>query len=224
MSDYRQKLKISVFPSPDPSYSFPLSGTAALLVIPTDNKSKTDLLISTFQSKLPTRYSALHNLTLPVSSEVGEQPYNGAGPIGAYNRIRNALDVLSNSSRHINFTREKNIGTLMVAAIENYIEIDRCPARPTDYGVVVVHNASTGKTSACVSSGTTIDSVWVDRARKLGVDGHEDHGKVTVGRVLAERMPGIDEANWHVVLAGRSRYDILREAVEGLELPWGGME
>lgn len=198
-------------------HEYPLNGRAVLLVVPTSNQSKRDLLLSAFRSRAPVGLE-LHVLTLPVSSEVGEQPYNKAGIIGAYNRINNALRALD-SDEHHELLRRNRIGTIMVASIENYIEIERAE-RPTDFGVVVVHNATTRETRACVSKGTTVDPRFVESALSLGYGEHPYYGKVTVGKILAGRFPGIDESNWHAVLVGHSRYDILKEAVDGLELPW----
>lgn len=203
------------------AHLYPRYGNAVLLVIPTENTSKTAILQECLVQRAPIGLK-LYTIAVPVESDVGEQPYNDAGAQGAYNRISNALKRLADGEQRAEQTvfAEHGIGTVMAASIENYIQT-REVARPADFGVVVVHNATTGKTSACSSLGVTVPPEYIGRARRFGcADGDADHGNVTVGAVLAARVPGLDKADWHAVLAGRSRYDLLTEAVEGMQIPW----
>jgi hypothetical protein len=62
----------------------------------------------------------VHTIIVPADSGVGEQLYNGAGIIGAYNRISNALLRLDTAEYEGTF-RVKRIGTVIVASFENYI-------------------------------------------------------------------------------------------------------
>lgn len=203
---------------PFESHQYRDNGKAVLLVIPTANKFKEGLLRDVFREKAPDGVD-IHIITIPFDSGVGEQPYNKAGGLGAYNRITNALRAL-HTEDHQDMMRSKGIGTVIVASIESYIQIDHV-SRPTDYGIVAIHNATTGRTKSCLSLGTTVDPAYVDRARRFGFDGGEpDFGRVTVGQVLAAHIPGVDKADWQVILGGRSRYELLQEAVEQLEIPW----
>lgn len=60
----------------------------------------------------------MHSITVFVESDVGEQPYNEAGALGAHNRISNALcDIIVLGNRDT--LASKGIGTPMVASIEN---------------------------------------------------------------------------------------------------------
>lgn len=196
---------------------FSRHGDAVLLVIPTANKSKGKLLVDGLKKQKPEGV-VLHSMSLPFDSSVGEQPYNEAGVLGAHNRI-------SNASRHLNtpeyqeMLSSKGIGTVLVASIENYIQLDNVE-RPTDYGVVVIHNASTGDTTAGLSWGVTVPPAYVDRARRFGFEGNPNYGRVTVGQILAAHVPGLDQADFHNVLAGRSRYDLLSEVIGRLTIPW----
>jgi non-canonical (house-cleaning) NTP pyrophosphatase len=198
-------------------HKYPSHGDAVLLVIPTENEFKKKVLQETFRQKTPSGVT-LHTISIPVESEVGEQPYNEAGAVGAYNRISNALHRLD-ATEYQETLRDKGIGTVIVASIENYIQTDNIE-RPTDYGVVVIHNATSRRTRACVSWGVTVSPNYVSRARYFGDEGDPNRGKVTVGRVLAANAPGLDKANWHKVLSARSRYDLLRDAVRQLSIPW----
>ncbi|KAH0565180.1 hypothetical protein GP486_001426 [Trichoglossum hirsutum] len=198
-------------------HRYPNHGNAILLVIPTENEFKKRVLQEAFREQAP-RGVDLHTISVPVESEVGEQPYNEAGVMGAHNRISNALLRLDAPEYQETF-REKKIGAVFVASIENFIQIDGID-RPTDYGVVAIHNAIDQRTVACFSQGVTVSPDYVDRARRFGFDGNPNHGKVTVGRVLAANVPGLDKANWHKDLACHSRYDLLSDAVGQLPIPW----
>jgi non-canonical (house-cleaning) NTP pyrophosphatase len=196
---------------------FLMSGNEILLVVPTENKRKRSIIEETARAQAPSNV-AVHTVTVPVDSGVGEQPYNEAGEIGAYNRISNALDRIQ-GEEYASVFSDKRIGTVIVAAIENYIQTDRVE-RPVDYGVVVIHNATTQQTVSCVSCGVTVPPAYVGRARRFGFDGNRNHGRVTVGQILAAHISGLDKADWQKVLAGRSRYDILTQAIKSLQIPW----
>jgi non-canonical (house-cleaning) NTP pyrophosphatase len=191
-------------------------GKAVLLVIPTANQSKGKLLREGCEKKKPIG-TLMHSITVPFDSGVGEQPYNEAGVIGAHTRISNALHHL-NAPEYYEMLVSKSIGTVIVASIENYIQLDNVE-RPTDYGVVVIHNASTGETTAGMSLGVTVPPAYVNRARHFGFEGNPNYGRVTVGQILAAHVPGLDKADFHSVLAGRSRYDLLSEAIGRLDMP-----
>ncbi|KAI5464688.1 hypothetical protein BGZ63DRAFT_378380 [Mariannaea sp. PMI_226] len=200
-----------------PNYSFPRHGEDVLLVIPTKNKFKTQLLKSLFECQAP-KGVVVHLLTVPVDSNVGEQPYNDAGVRGAYNRISNALVQLG-SEEEQSVLKDWGIGTVIVASIENFIQTDGV-SRATDYGAIIIYNATTNQTRIRLSQGTTVPQAYVDRAKRFGFDENPDHGKVTVGQILAANVPGLDKADWHRVLAGKSRYDLLTEAAGAIEIPW----
>lgn len=201
-----------------PQHDYPSHGINTLLLTPTQNKFKTKLFRETFERQLP-KGQTLQTLCIAFDSGVGEQPYNEAGLLGAWNRISNALNFLDDPENQA-ILKEGKIGTVMVASIESYIQIIDVD-RPTDYGVVVIHNATTNKTVATLSQGVTVPTKYLEKARELGFEDDEENcGKVTVGVVFAREAEGIDKANWHEVVAGKSRYDILTEAVSKVEIPW----
>jgi hypothetical protein len=200
---------------PFESHQYPSYGKNVLLVIPTANKAKGNLLKDLFSLQSP-QDTTVHSITVPFESGVGEQPYNEAGVLGAHNRITHVLHYLT---AHPEILDSHQTGTVIVASIENYVQVDHVK-RPTDYGVVVVHNATTGITNACLSRGVTISPRYVDRARRFGSEMDPNHGNFTVGKIIAANVPGIDHANWHEVVAGCSRYTLLSDAVRELEIPW----
>jgi len=188
-----------------------------LLVIPTENKGKRRILEEAFRERAP-KNVVVHVITVPVDSDVGEEPYNNAGAIGAHNRISNALTRLG-TSEYQNALTTKGIGTIIVASIESYIQTENID-RPTDYGIVVLHNAMTCKTAVRVSSGVTVPLAYVNRARRFGYEDDQNQGRVTVGQILAANVPGLDKGDWHAVLAERSRYDLLRDTIRQMQIPW----
>jgi non-canonical (house-cleaning) NTP pyrophosphatase len=198
-------------------HQYPSHGNAVLLVIPTDNESKRRLLQESFIERAPNDM-IVHIVTVPVNSGVGEQPYNEAGIIGAHNRISNALLRLDTVEYEETF-KVKRIGTVVVASIENYIQTDNID-RPADYGIVVIHNATTQQTTACTSWGVTVPPAYINRARRFGFEGDPNRGRVTVGQILAAHVPGLDKADWQSVLSGHSRYDLLRDAIRQVPIPW----
>jgi len=202
---------------PFEAHQFPRHGNAILLVIPTANESKGRLIRKAFEGQ-KLMGVAVHSMIVPFDSGVGEQPYNEAGVLGAHSRISNVLRHLDAPEYQETFL-SKGIGTLIVASIESFIQLDNVD-RPTDYGVVVIHNATVGKTAACLSWGATVPPAYVNRARRFGFEGNPNHGRVTVGQILAAHVPGLDKANWQAVLAGRSRYDLLSDAISHLTIPW----
>ncbi|KAJ3454405.1 hypothetical protein MRS44_018299 [Fusarium solani] len=198
-------------------HQFTRYGNAVLLVIPTANKSKARLLRDTFAKQRP-KDVVMHSITVPVESGVGEQPYNEAGAFGAHNRISNALRRIRAPDNQDKLA-SKGIGTVMVASIENYIQFDNVD-RPVDFGLVVIHNATAGKTVAGLSSGASVPPAYVERARRFGFEGNPNYGRVTVGQIMAAHVPGLDKADWQGVLTGCSRYDLLSEAIDRLTIPW----
>jgi len=215
--------EIIVPPHPDlrlpqfESHQYPSYGNVVLLVIPTENESKGRLLREAFREQTPEGV-IVHSITIPFDSGVGEQPYNEAGIIGAHNRISNALCYLD-APEHQDIFELKGIGTVIVTSIESYIQIQNVD-RPTDYGVVAMHNATTKQTMTCLSWGATVPSGYVNRARHFGFDGDPNHGRVTVGQILAAHVPGVDKADWQMVLTRHSRYDLLKDAIGRLPIPW----
>ncbi|PHH64323.1 hypothetical protein CDD81_4680 [Ophiocordyceps australis] len=217
----------SLVPAPDGSLAempafeprdFVAWGKSVLLVVPTENRQKVELLHRHVQRCLP--HATIQRLTLKADSGVGEQPYDEAGIAGAYNRINAALDSLqSKTCAHILVS--KQIGTVIVGAIENFVQTKNGDSLPTDHGIIVLHNATQSKTVSCLTSGVTIAPEYVDRARRFGfVNGNQSHGRITVGQIMAAHLGrGLDKADWQKTLAKVSRYQLLAEAAQALQLP-----
>ncbi|KAL1843475.1 hypothetical protein VTJ49DRAFT_1346 [Mycothermus thermophilus] len=209
-----------------------------LLVIPTTNKFKVRLL-SEHLSKHKPDHVALSSLEVKADSQVGEQPYDSAGPQGAFNRVANAANKLFADAEEVKKLRDRRVGTVVVGAVENFIEREASyytakdgqkKSGPVDYGVLIFCRVSLSpscpdKERVCwgspgVSGGVTVPLDFMEWAMKFGFeDEGKRHGKVTVGEVIAANT-GIDKADWHEPLAGTSRYDLLKEAMGRMEVPW----
>lgn len=205
-------------PSSLPEHQFPIHGDSVLLVIPTENKRKVQILSDGITKQAPPGIE-VHIVTIPVESSVGEQPYNGAGMEGARNQINNALNRL-HGIEFSDVFKKNNIRTVLVASYRE-LHPNQRPRQASRFGIVAIHNANTGETCVGCSRGVTIAQGFVDAALTFGTDGgNRDYGKKTVGSILASKVLGLDGANWHEVVAGVSRYDLLREVVGNLRAPW----
>ncbi|KAI5456100.1 hypothetical protein BGZ63DRAFT_409198 [Mariannaea sp. PMI_226] len=193
---------------------YPTYGNDVLLVIPTNNGDKKGLLTGVIAKNLP-KGSNLHVLILPAETGVGEQPYNDAGPLGAYNRVENALTQLH--SDHKEKLESWKIGTVIVASIESFIQTEGIE-EPTDFAFILFYNATNGTVLTGVSDGTPVpDKAFVDFAKSLGCNnGNKNHGLYTVGEVLSRHCLGIEAADWHIIVVGQSRFVILRKAVDSM--------
>ncbi|KXJ88522.1 hypothetical protein Micbo1qcDRAFT_197309 [Microdochium bolleyi] len=191
---------------------------AIIVAIPTENANKVALVKEYFHRRLPIK-SAVYFEIVPSISGVGEQPYDEAGPRGAWNRMRNAMCHVAFSPELKELWKSRKATEVYIATIENFIQT-KGVARPADFGVVIVSNLKRKTYSGCLTAGVTIAPEYVAAAKYYGVDGAGGtHGRVTVGTVLAARFPGLDKANWHEVVAGVSRYELLRKAINSLPLP-----
>jgi len=196
----------------------PANGSCITVLIPTENKHKVATIKTYFDKRAP-QSTVVHFDIVPVQSDVGEQPYNAAGGRGAWSRISNALEFITSSEELVAAHASRQAGQIYVAAIESFIQTEDLE-RPADFGVVALYNVLKNTSTGTLSKGVTIDPALVDAAKQYGCDDHdEDCGRVTVGNVIAARFAGVDKANWHELVAGVSRYDLLTAAIESLELP-----
>jgi hypothetical protein len=122
---------------------------------------------------------------------------------------------------------ENNIGTVVVGAIENYIRVSDSNDSATDFGIVILYNATTRKAIHGISRGINVPNEYLLEAKKRGfVDSQRKGGRVTVGTILKERFDeparskfGDDydiSKDWHLAVSGESRYNLLASVVEEL--------
>jgi hypothetical protein len=184
----------------------------------TANKSKTRLItthLDQHAAKPTPVHLAYHQI--PAESCVGEQPYDADGPRGAFNRVVNAVRALAASETHRRALVAGGFGTLLVAAVENYIwrkpegaKIVRKTMRngrpvlvarrvPVDYGVVVfcviplvggggdLERNAVVKWAVGVSGGVTVPREYYDDAQKYGF---EDEKTKRQGKVTVGKVLG----------------------------------
>ncbi|KAL2154652.1 hypothetical protein VTH82DRAFT_3328 [Thermothelomyces myriococcoides] len=205
-----------------------------LLVIPTENESKAKLLRSRLSATKPA-HVRLDYCQVKARSDVGEQPYDGAGPRGAFNRVVNAVaSLLADADKRAALVERPRVGTLIVGAIENFVlrnrDRDSGDVNPVDHGFVVLCRVSlvdhTWDWVVGVGRGVTVPREYYEAAQELGFEDEDEGeggtrtcGKVTIGQLLSANA-GVDNADWAKPLAGVSRYDLLREALEAMDVPW----
>ncbi|KAL2157987.1 hypothetical protein VTH06DRAFT_4796 [Thermothelomyces fergusii] len=230
-----QLLHNSLRPSPSlPDFSGSgapaLDPTNVLLIIPTANRAKTELLLGRLASAKPAHVRLSH-CQVRAESGVGEQPYDAAGPRGAFNRAVNAVAaLLADGARRAALVEDRRVGTLLVGAIENFV-LRRGGGGggggPVDHGFVVLCRVSLLDGSwdwvVGVSRGVTVPWEYYSAAQKLGFEDEGDGdgearrcGRVTIGKLLSANA-GVDDADWSQALVGVSRYELLREALEAME-------
>ncbi|KAK3300570.1 uncharacterized protein B0H64DRAFT_18881 [Chaetomium fimeti] len=204
-----------------------------LLIIPTANASKTALFTSHLAATRPSHITSLTHLQIPAESGVGEQPYDSAGPRGAFNRVLGAVSALQVDPAHREALLKVRPGTVIVGAVENFVRRERGAdgvVVPVDYGVVVMCRMSLASREpgpwewrVGVSQGVTVPVEYWRAAEAFGFEDEAGtHGKVTVGEVIEANVEGVDSGNWFESLTAArvSRYDLLRGAMEGMEVPW----
>ncbi|KAK4041446.1 hypothetical protein C8A01DRAFT_14821 [Parachaetomium inaequale] len=235
-----KNLKLLPYPGPLPSLSLPdpPSGTTyhpdpnrITIIIPTGNADKVNVVVRFLKSGKagkPGPVSFASHCEVPAKSGVGEQPYDDAGPRGAFTRVVSAVTKLQRDTEYLAKMAQGGVGTVLVGSVENFMsrELVDTPEgevmMAVDYGFVVFCRIPlTGKDrkwewKVGASRGVTAPVEYWRAAEKQGFDdgAGKKHGKVTVGQVLEDNIPEIKAANWHKVLADESRYDLLREAME----------
>ena len=236
-----QTLPTLSLPAPPPGTKYPPPNPALVhLIIPTANKDKANLLINHVQQALKpdSGVTIAGHTKVPADSGVGEQPYDTAGPRGAFNRVVGAVRKLCADDEFRAGLARRGVGTVLVASVENFMAREAVPedggkVRAVDYGAVVFCRISLVVEKAPwvwrvgASRGVTAPVEYWKAAEAFGFeDRGREHGKVTVGVLLAANIPGLDKADWHKLLADVSRYELLGEAMKarGAEVPWPAVE
>lgn len=199
--------------SPTPAKKF---GDNIFLFIPTANVFKKKVIEAKARAQLQKdQQSRLVVFQHDVDSGVGNQPYDENGIKGAYNRILNAILYLD---QHPDLLEKNKVGTVLVGAIENYIQRSATGGPAIDHAAVVMFNATKQTVVGLVGKGVTVPIDALKEAERFGFDDEERRsGKVTVGEVLANEF-GIDKADWNKVVTGVSRYKLIEEVLGELNV------
>ncbi|KAF4965533.1 hypothetical protein FSARC_6683, partial [Fusarium sarcochroum] len=192
-------------------------GHGCLVIIPTENEDKVKLLRAKLQQKKPSDI-ALHFLCIPTSDDGYSQPFDEQGKTCAKKRIWKASNAFMRD--HSSYLEDNRIGTVLFAVIESFFQLGNVE-RPVDAAVIAVYNAMTGQTEAGVSKGVTLHPAFVEEARSRGfVYGDQERCSTTVGEIVAERIESVKKADWHEPACGTSRYTIVGERIEAMNIPW----
>lgn len=212
-----------------------------LVVVTSQNQHECDLLFSAVNAHKPNK-ACLVRIDNPGWSGVGDQAYEGAGAVGAHNRVFSALGTLFVMPMYVRFLKEKKIGTVIVGAVENFIVRPRAAAGvdpatkelvtncPVDWGFVAFCRVRLAadpafKWTTAVTQGAPVPLNHIFTAATAGFENEQKtFGKVSIGKVIGEKglknEKGWDEADWQVRLIGKSWYDMLLDALAKVRIPW----
>ncbi|HET6346262.1 MAG TPA: hypothetical protein VFH51_15115 [Myxococcota bacterium] len=218
----------------------PVQGSRMLLVVPSKNTFKVD----TLNARLAAGYgldpkTEIEVLVVPHESGVGNQPYGLERALkGATNRINNTVAVLGDGEQFTaltggahttfaSFCAAKGIGDIRIGSIEN-IFVDKGSdgqllQKGYDVGATMLYDPcahpSATAFDANFSRRVLVDRRYIDRAKRAGLSQGKTENEVEVGQIIAGNVEGATSDDWHKVFCGESRYDLLREACDGLRLP-----
>ncbi|KAF4969897.1 hypothetical protein FSARC_2954 [Fusarium sarcochroum] len=192
-------------------------GDGCLVIIPTENEDKVNLFRAKLQQKKPSNI-ALQFLCIRTSDDGYSQSFDEQGKTCAEKRVWKVANTFNEN--YSDYLEDNRIGTVLFAVIESFFQLSNVE-RPVDAAVIVVHNAMTGQTEAGVSKGVTLHPAFVEEARSRGfVYGDQERCRTTAGEVVAERIKDVDKANWQEPASGKSRYEIVGERIEAMNIPW----
>jgi hypothetical protein len=218
----------------------PLQGSRILLVVPSKNGFKVD----TLRARLAAGYELdpktdIEVLVVPHDSGVGNQPYGLKRALkGATNRNNNTVDVLGDAEKFTALTggapttlaafcAAKDIGDIRIGSIEN-IFVDKGSdgqllQKGYDVGATMFYDPCAGAAptafDANFSRRVLVDRRYIDRAKSEGLSQGKTENEVEVGKIIAGNVEGATNDDWHKIFCGESRYDLLREACDGVRLP-----
>ncbi|GKU11247.1 hypothetical protein FLAG1_11611 [Fusarium langsethiae] len=197
-------------------------GKNCLVIFPTGNKHKVEALKAHFNSnEKPSDVNSLLFEEIPVSDNGCSQPCNDQGRFRAEDRIMKAMDKFRSGPEYKTYLEDKHIGTVFIAVIESFFE-KKNGQRPVDAALIVLFNVSTGRTVTRTTDGTTLNQWFLDEAerREGHVDGNKDCLCMTAGKIVAERVHGVDAANWHEYAVGKPRKEFFEEALKPMGIPY----
>ncbi|KAK4196950.1 hypothetical protein QBC40DRAFT_257519 [Triangularia verruculosa] len=196
------------------------------VLVLTNNVEKHKIVEAYFKRHTPRNTKILLMQLGNASSGVGEQPYNGQGAYGAFNRVDHAMVTMILNKEVQAAVVYGAITTIIYVAIESFITRPGYspPANgeqprtvPIDYGYILMYNPATKVAKTGVSWGLSVPLAYYNEAQKYGIrdpkgqeliaefgkgktlsqEAQKDHGTVTVGEIMAANMEGVDKGNWH---------------------------
>lgn len=196
-------------------------GNNTLLLVATENLSKIGILEEKIRGEMNEGELVTYSIEPKTSAQ---QPYNKMGMRCLLERIEAMVEFANQNSQML---KEDRIGTVIIGAMENYIQTSNTDNSGADFGIVMLYNANTQCVVQGTSKGVPVDGEYLQEARSGGSWGEEkDRGKVTYGEILkkvfhkaAQREFGTEydiAKDWHRAVCGISRYSLLREVARDL--------
>ncbi|KAH7061015.1 hypothetical protein BKA63DRAFT_497684 [Paraphoma chrysanthemicola] len=194
-----------------------LPGQYVLLLVPTANREEQLWLQSLLQDHVG-EYT-LVTYAYEVDTEI-EQLYHDTVTEGLTNRLM-AMIVVTESS--VQILEELGIGTVIIGVVENYIRTSKHNDAAVDFGVAVFYDVGTGELVQTTTQGVPVQPSFLCEAQEQGLSSVRRRAdSVTYGDIVqkyfggpARQRYGSDfdiGKDWHRVVCGSSRYDLLRDA------------
>lgn len=187
-------------------------GNRTLVVVPTENKHKVDIITLATEKALGTDLYEVR--ARKADSGKGDQPW---GPIegieGACERTKNVVNILTTDTTFEQYLHAHEINRVVVISIESFInDTEACP---TDYAFAIVYDVCSSQYNAGFSRGCKFPQRFIDETKR------RERGGVstTAGKVIAEYNPDVLDDDPHLRLCGESRYNIIAERLASLLNP-----
>lgn len=219
-----------------------LKNGKVLVVTTTQMRSKIRVIKEHFKHHLKQIRGKKYNsedltiLNLDWKSNENQQPYNHGGYTVALYK-GSVCEKWIESEEGQKYIRDHQIQHIYWVTITNYIELhDPQTDGPVDYAMMLIKNVNNQKIVSGKSDGVTLDKRFVNEAMKYGYlpkhqyakkhyasdilwDKRKYGGNVTAGKVMSVHIPGIQHHNWHQIMSGKSREEIMREGIQYLPIP-----
>ncbi|KAH6383050.1 hypothetical protein HBI60_259130 [Parastagonospora nodorum] len=202
-----------------------LPGQYVLLLVPTANKEEKQWL----QSLLQDHVGEFKLVSYAYDVDTGvEQPYDDTATDCLTKRL---LDMVAVTESSIQMLEELDIGTVIIAAVENYIRVSEHDESAVDFGVAVFYDAGTGALAQTTSRGVPLQPSFLREAQEQGLASVRRRAdSVTYGEIVekyfgkpARQRYGPDfeiSKDWHEVVCGSSRHDLLKDACRTTLQDW----
>ena len=187
-------------------------GSRVLLIIRARNEAEMDVVVEKVRPEIGDAELEI----VQVQHRSSLQQYNDMGLESLQLGMHDAIDCARRERQY----QQGNIGTVIVAAVENYIRTSTRDSSGADFGAIMVCNTKTRRSAFGVSRGVPVQSEYLREAR---AGEHYHAGSEPAYSYLlrrfhaaAQKRRGSDfdiEDDWHLLVCGISRYDLPVECI-----------
>ena len=153
-------------------------------------------------------------------STSGEQLYNDMGTDRLVDHVEAAIKFLA-EDREFSDKYMYNIGTVIIGAVETYIQLSSIDRSGAEFGLVMLYNTRTKKSVFGTTSGVPVEIDYLEEARREG--NQKNYGQ-TLRRYFDSAAKsytgseGFDIAkDWHRLVCGISMYRLLTDVTRALK-------